>query len=101
MISVRKMSELYTCMYITPSAEIERAQRAQAEVYNRVLRISGAERGGAVWEQSRKHTNNNLTSKKENEENEKTHKHSLKQKINQPNEQQRRKTKKPQRRNLI
>ena len=37
--------------------------------------------------QSMKHTNNNQTSKKDNEQSKNTHKHSIKQKINQANNQ--------------
>ena len=77
-----------------------------------VLGIPGAERSGAVWEQSRKHTYKQSDKQKGKRRKRKTHKHSIKQNINQANnktstpsiqanEQQRKKTKKPQRRNLI
>ena len=66
-----------------------------------VLGVPGAERSGAVWEQSRKHTNKQSDKQKGKRRKRKTHKHSPKQKINQPNEKQTTKKAKPQRRNLI
>ena len=77
-----------------------------------VLGVPGAERSGAVWEQSRKHTNKQSDKQKGKRRKRKTHKHSIKKMINQansqtstpsipPNEKQRKKTSKTQRRNLI
>ena len=67
-----------------------------------VLGVPGAERSGAVWEQSRKHTNKQSDKQKGKRRKRKTHKHSIKQKNNQANnqsiktnDQQRKKTKNP------